>query len=112
MKIELNTTRLRYNETYGGDNCNSRTNYTNCELRDSTLLGSYSSSSPVDWGLYNAVLITVNDSKGLKAVPLYPPGPFTTSNSAATPPQIVKRASSYVRLGLFDYYVEVGVWER
>ncbi|MEM0378979.1 MAG: hypothetical protein QXU53_06610 [Thermosphaera sp.] len=112
LKIELNTTRLRYNETYGGDNCNSTTNYTNCRLISQTLLGSNSSSSPVDWGLYNAVLITVNDPKGLKAVPLYPPGPFTTSNSVATPPQTVKRASSHVRLGLFDYYIEVEVWER
>lgn len=104
--LELRLNQLVYNYTRQGYGCGP--NYTNCILSDSSKTLIRSSSSPIDYRLYNGVLLFLTNGTANLIIPLYP-GRLAFGPE---PPVSVSRSSSYIRLGMFDYYLVVEVWPR
>lgn len=104
--LELRLNQLVYEYSRTGINCGP--NLTNCWLSDSskTLIGG--SSSSVDFRLYNGILLLLTNGTASLVIPLYP-GHLTFGPE---PPVSATRSSSYIRLGMFDYYLVVEVWPR
>ncbi|MEM3926303.1 MAG: hypothetical protein QXU13_01800 [Desulfurococcaceae archaeon] len=106
--VRLNTSSIIYNVT--ARNCDI--NYTKCGVFSSTTPRPGNTSEiTIDPKLYNAVLIILRDISGnIYIVPTYRDSLLFGQEPAIA--VNVFTHYSYIRIGLFDYYMSVEVWPR
>lgn len=65
----------------------------------------------INYPLYNIVLVSIYDGGKTVSVPVYS-NVYEVSNTVNPPPQDVNRISSYIRIGMFTYIVDLWSWRR
>jgi len=81
----------------------------NCRLQYENVRGRYKSYTSISYPMYNAVLITLRDSRNtIVSIPIYRQS-YVFGYS--TPPGAEANSfKSIMRIGMFDYYLLINVW--
>jgi hypothetical protein len=79
--------------------------------RSSKLVETTYEYSGINYPVYNIVLVSIYDGGKTISAPIYS-NVYEVSNTVNSPPQGASKISSYIRVGMFTYIIDLWSWRR